>query len=68
MLPRVNNNNNNNHIYIALWVVTSEALAAGHGKLVVCKCVSPLLWAGQLTVENCPPSRIDVRFAIEPKI
>ena len=25
-----NNNRNNNHIYIALWVVTSEALAAGH--------------------------------------
>ena len=34
-----NNNNNNNHIYIALKVVTSDALAAGHSKLVVCKCV-----------------------------
>ena len=33
------NNDNNNHIYIALSVVNSEALAAGHSKLVVCKCV-----------------------------
>jgi len=30
---------NNNRIYVALWVVTSEALAAGHSKLVVCECV-----------------------------
>jgi len=30
---------NNNHIYMALYVVTLEVLAAGHSELVVFKCV-----------------------------